>query len=87
MARNEDGDLRSGTATGDVIQVRIQDALLACLLRLIAGSPVHRLLCLPETRRAFHQQVTSGGLPLVTGTPEEEPLDDLAQLSLGFLSR
>jgi len=53
----------------------------------IAGSPLHRLFGLPEARRAPHQQVPGGRLPLVILAPEKEPLDDLAQPLLGFVRR
>jgi len=86
MPRDEDRDLRPDAATSDVVEVQIKDAVLRSLLRLIVGSPLHRLLRLPEARRALHQQPPDRRPVLANQPPEEKPLNDLAQLLLGFLS-
>ena len=49
------------------------------LLRLIVGSPLHRLLRLPEPRRALHQQPPDRLSVLANQPPEEEPFDHFAQ--------
>jgi hypothetical protein len=85
VARNEDGDLGSGTATSDVVRIKFEDAPLCSLFSSVAGSPLHRLLGLPQSGRASHQQVPGGRLPLVIVVPEKEPLHDLAQPIRGFL--
>src|SRR5207248_6022444 len=87
VARDEDGDLRPGTRRREVNPGQVKDAVLALLLRLVAGGPLHCLLRLPETGRAFDQQVARGRLPLFISAPKEEPFDDFAQPVLGLLGR
>jgi hypothetical protein len=65
----------------------LRNAFLFLPLRLVTGSPLHGLLGLSETGWAFDEQLSDAFSVLGPEPPEEELLDDLAQLLLGFLSR
>src|SRR6202035_3678709 len=86
MARDGDRNLRRGPCLGDVAE-RHTGSILACLLRLVVDSPVDSLSGLAQPRRAFDEQAPNALPVFRSQPPEEEPLNDLAQPLLGFLSR
>src|SRR6516164_1335893 len=85
VAWDEDGSLR--VDTGLVVLGDWQTKpILPLLLSLVADCAVDRLSRLAETGRAFDEQPADVLAVLALEPPEEKPLNDLAQLLLGFLS-
>ena len=63
------------------------DARARGLLGLVLGGPLDRLPRLAQPRRAFDEKAPDVLSVLTLEPPEEEPLDDLAQLLPGLPRR
>src|ERR1700736_4129541 len=86
MARDEYRGLGSDAGLVGVADPQAA-RILRFLLRPIPDRPVDSLSCLTQSRRALDEEPSDALPALVLQPAKEEPLDDLAQSILGFLSR